>query len=166
MNGYSIMIPFKNILVPTDFSKGFDIALNCAIGIAKSMSSVIHIIHVVEPMVYPADKGFSQVCFAEIEKELENNAYKEMEKIIQKINSTQDELSCTNAPYTLIKTKVLFGKTEDQIIEYAEKNDIDLICIATHGRSGFQHLLFGSTTEKVLRRAKCPVLAVKMKCKK
>ena len=148
------MISFSNILVPTDFSPGFEIAFNYAIGIAKSMKSKLHIVHVIEPAVYPTDKGFSPVAFVDLEKELEANAKTELNKIKEKLSSEGIDF----------KIELLYGKPSQQIIDYAEANGTELICIATHGRSGFEHLLFGSTTEKVLRKSKCPVLAVRMKC--
>ena len=54
-----------------------------------------------------------------------------------------------------------FGAPADQIVEYAEKNNIDLIVMGTHGRSGIEKMWLGSVTEKVLRHAHCPVLVVR-----
>ena len=54
-----------------------------------------------------------------------------------------------------------FGAPANQIVEYAEKNDIDLIVMGTHGRSGLEKMWLGSVTEKVLRQAHCPVLVVR-----
>lgn len=119
------------------------------------MGSELHILHVIEPSVYPTDLGFSQVSFVDLKRELEKNAEIEFDKITSKLKSQ-------NINFV---TACLIGKPSDMIIDYAERNSIDLICIATHGRSGFQHLLFGSTTEKVLRRAKCPVLSVRSNMK-
>ena len=55
------------------------------------------------------------------------------------------------------------GKAYKEILDYAAKNHIDMICIAIHGSSNLENLLFGSTTEKVLRKANCPVLTVRIK---
>ena len=149
------MFKFNQILVPTDFSKCSESALLYAIDLARAFNSVIHVLNVVEPAVYPADLGFSQVSFVELEMELEKNSKAELEKIAHRIREERIEAV----------TATLFGRASDQIIEYSENNKIDAICIATHGRSGFEHLIFGSTTEKVLRKANCPVLSIRTPCK-
>jgi nucleotide-binding universal stress UspA family protein len=56
---------------------------------------------------------------------------------------------------------ILSGMPFLEIIRYAKANDVDLIVIGTHGRSGMEHIIFGSTAEKVVRKAPCPVLSVK-----
>ena len=146
------MFIVKSILVPTDFSDPSNNALSYARELAKGQGAVLHIIHVVEPTVYPADWGYSQVGFVDLEQELRSAAEKELNKIC-------DQLQAEN--FTVVKT-VSSGRPSDEIIRYAAENNIDLISIATHGRSGIEHLLFGSTTERVLRKAPCPVLAVRI----
>lgn len=146
------MFAVTNILVPTDFSEQSNNALNYAKGLAKNSEAVLHIVHVVEPTVYPADWGYSQVGFVDLEHELRAAAEKSLKK-------TQEELQAEG--YT-VEITVLSGRASDEITAYAIKFNIDLISIATHGRSGIEHLLFGSTTERVLRKAPCPVLAVRV----
>jgi nucleotide-binding universal stress UspA family protein len=146
------MINYKNILVPTDFSEGFDIALSHAEEIALMNNARLHIIHIIEPTAFPSDLSFSQVSFVNLEKELEKNALIEIQKIEENLKSKH--IDC--------KTEISYGRASDQIINYSIENDIDLICISTHGRRGLDHLLFGSTTERVLKRAHCPVLAVRI----
>ena len=147
------MIKIKNILVPTDFSKRFTHTLNYAVEIAKSMKSVLHIIHVIEPIVFSSDIVVTNLGLDELPNELEILAKKDFEKIT-------GSLIKKDVKYL---TKVLHGTASEEILEYAGKNHIDLICIATHGRGNFENLLFGSTTEKVLRKASCPVLSVRIK---
>ncbi len=147
-----IMIKFEKILAPTDFSEGFRHAFDYSLELASMMKSELHIVHSIEPSVVPADLGFSQISMVDLEKELEKNARIELEKL-------ENEISDKNVKY---ETAILIGRASDQIVGYAKEYCMDLICIATHGRSGFQHMLFGSTTEKVLRRASCPVLSVRM----
>ena len=59
------------------------------------------------------------------------------------------------------KAEVLIGKPSDQILEYAKKVDAELIVMTTHGYSGLEHMVLGSTTEAVLRKASCPVLSIR-----
>lgn len=146
------MFAVTNILVPTDFSEQSNNALHYAKELAKNSGAVLHLLHIVEPTVYPADWGYSQVGFVDLEQELRAAAEKSLQK-------TQEELEAEGFS---VQTTVLNGRASDEITSYAEKFAIDLISIATHGRSGIEHLLFGSTTERVLRKAPCPVLAVRI----
>jgi nucleotide-binding universal stress UspA family protein len=147
------MYKFNNILVPTDFSDQFDIALNYSTEIAAAVGSTLHIVHVIEPAIMPADAVFSpHAKFVEVEKSIRENAENKMQEIVDKIDT--DNIN--------VKTELVYGKPSDKIIDYAKDNKIDVICIATHGTSGVEHFLFGSTTEKVLRKSPCPVIAVRM----
>jgi len=60
-----------------------------------------------------------------------------------------------------IRVKVLFGRPADKIVEYAMKEEVDLIAMATHGRSDFSRWVFGSVAEKVLRATALPILLVR-----
>ena len=146
------MKKIKNILVPTDFSDGCMFALNYAVGIAKSLNSNLHIVHVIEPIVFSSDIVLTKYGFDELSNELEIYAKKDFGKIAASLKGK-------NVPFV---TKVLHGKAYVKILEYADKHHIDIICIATHGHGNLENLLFGSTTEKVLRKAMCPVLVVRI----
>ena len=146
------MYKFKSILVPTDFSDQFLLSLNYAKELASNTDAVLHIIHVAEHNVYPADLGITQASFIDLEMELNKKSTEQLEKI-------KNQLESEGFKAVL---QISAGRASDKIIEYAYDHKIDLICIATHGRSGLEHFLFGSTTEKVLRKAPCPVLAVRI----
>jgi universal stress protein A len=120
--------------------------------VAKGTNATIHFLHVVEPVVYPADWSYAQVGFADIEQELQENSEKELNALAERLRG--EELR--------VETKVVRGRASDEICAYAAEHDISIIAIGTHGRSGFEHFLFGSTTERVLRKAPCPVLSVKL----
>jgi nucleotide-binding universal stress UspA family protein len=60
-----------------------------------------------------------------------------------------------------VRVEVLFGRPADKIVEYAVKEGVDLIAMATHGRSGFSRWVFGSVAEKVLRAAAIPILLIR-----
>jgi len=149
------MKKIKNILVPTDFSETFNHTLNYAVEIAKSMDATLHIIHVIEPIVFSSDIVMTKYGLDELRNELEIYAKKDLEKITALLNEKE-------VPFI---TEVLNGKANEEILNYADRNHIDMICIATHGQGHFENFLFGSTTEKVLRKANCPVLAVRIKNK-
>ena len=145
------MFKFRNILVPTDFSEQFQVSLSYAKELANSMGAQIHIIHVSEHAVYPADLGITQASFIDFDMEINKSSLAQLDALKQELANDDIE----------VIIEVRTGRASEQIIDYAFKNDIDLICIATQGRSGIEHFLFGSTTEKVLRKAPCPVLVVR-----
>ncbi len=147
------MVAFKNILVPIDFSEGSEKALEYAKQVCEKKDVLIHLLHSVEPAVYPADWSYSRVNFAQLEAELLATSVKELEVLAGKLRSEG---------YT-VESEVTTGRGSEVIIAYSKIKNIDLICISTHGRKGFDHFLFGSTTEKVLRKAECPVLVDRIK---
>ena len=145
------MIKFNNILVPTDFSKGSENALNSAKEFAKSFKSKIHVLNVIQNTVYSGGIEFGSFNYSELLKDMEENSSKLMKNISDELESEKiDNLM-----------KIRFGIAANEIINYEIENDIDLIISASHGSGGFEHLLFGSTTEKVLRKAVCPILVVR-----
>jgi nucleotide-binding universal stress UspA family protein len=140
----------KSIMVPIDFSDYSKAALRYAAQFAKHFNSKIFLIYVVEPMIYPADFSMGQVAIPSSDIDLTTRAEEELNKLASEIgNEIQVE--------TIIKT----GKPFVEINETAGEKGIDLIIIATHGHTGVEHLLFGSTAEKVVRKAPCPVLTLR-----
>ena len=146
------MFTVKSLLIPTDFSENASQALGLAKEVARGPQATLHLLHVVEPVVYPADWSYAQVGFADIEQELQENAEKELAALSAKL---RDE------GYT-VDTSVRRGRASDEICAYASECGASIIAIGTHGRSGLEHFLFGSTTERVLRKAPCPVLSVRL----
>jgi len=140
----------KNILVPIDFSDYSKNALKYAVEFAKTFTAKLYLIYVVEPMIYPADFSMGQIAIPSTDIDIQSRAEEEFKKLTNEIDkSLQVE--------TIIKT----GKPFVEINETALEKDIDLIIIATHGHTGVEHLLFGSTAEKVVRKAPCPVLTLR-----
>jgi len=146
------MFTVASLLVPTDFSENAGQALSMAKEIARGSKATLHLLHIVEPVVYPADWSYAQVGFADIEQELQDNAEKELDKLA---TALKDE------GFDVI-TAVRRGRASDEICTYAGDVGNSIIAIGTHGRSGIEHFLFGSTTERVLRKAPCPVLSVRL----
>jgi nucleotide-binding universal stress UspA family protein len=141
----------KNILVPIDFSDYSKNALRYAVQFAKQFKAKMYLIYVVEPMIYPADFSMGQVAIPSMDADLQNRADEEL-KLLAK-NFIDPSIKSE----TLIKT----GKPFVEINETAKEVDADLIIMATHGHTGVEHLLFGSTAEKVVRKAPCPVLTLR-----
>ena len=141
----------KKILVQIDFSDYSKKALQYTVKLAKSFNAELFLVYVIEPMVYPADLSMGQMVIPQSEVNLSEKANSELEELAT--NEIGDSLKYN----ILIKT----GKPFMEIIETATEVDADLIIIATHGHTGVEHLLFGSTSEKVVRKAPCPVLTLR-----
>lgn len=143
---------FKNILVPTDFSEAFNNTLDYAVKIAKPVEATLHIVHVIEPIVFATDLANNKFEIKRFTNELEIHVTKHIKKIKEMIK--ENELTIT--------TSILHGKAYKEILDYADKNQIDMICIAKHAHADLESFLYGSTTKKVLKKAHCPVLTVRI----
>jgi len=141
----------KKVLVPIDFSDYSKSALKYAVNFAKSFNAEIILVYVVEPVIYPPDFSMGQIALPSITTEWDDRARDELQKL------AKSEINEIANVKTIIKT----GKPFVEIIETAKEENIDLIIIATHGHSGVEHILFGSTAEKVVRKAPCPVLTLR-----
>jgi len=142
----------KRILVPIDFSEFSKNALRYAVEFAQNTAAVkLYLVYVVEPIIYPADFSMGQVALPSVELEINSRAKEELENLSKK--EIPESLSCE----IIIKT----GKPFVEINETAKEIDADLIIIASHGHTGVEHILFGSTAEKVIRKAPCPVLSLR-----
>jgi nucleotide-binding universal stress UspA family protein len=144
-------VSINKVLVPIDFSDYSKSALKYAVNFAKSFNAEILLIYVVEPIIYPPDFSMGQIAIPTVNTEWDERAKEELDKL------AKNQIPSDVKVKTIIKT----GKPFVEIIETANEEDIDLIIIATHGHSGVEHILFGSTAEKVVRKAPCPVLTLR-----
>ena len=141
----------KKILVPIDFSDYSKNAFRYSIEFCKCFEPEIILIYVIEPVVYPPDFSLGQIAFPTVDMQLDKRAQEELDKL------AKAEIPAGQKIRTIVKT----GKPFIEIVDTAYEEDVDLIIISSHGHSGVQHILFGSTAEKVVRRAPCPVLTVR-----
>lgn len=142
----------KKILVPIDFSDYSKSALRYSAQFAKLFQSELILVYVVEPILYPPDFSMGQISLPAVNVlEFDKQAKDELEKLVKA--EFNDDLQ--------VRYVVKSGKPFVQIIETAKEEDADLIIISTHGHSGVEHILFGSTAEKVVRKAPCPVLTLR-----
>lgn len=144
-------LPIQRILVPIDFSIHSKNALRYAIPLAEQFGATLHLVYVVEQTIYPADLGFGQVVIPEVEEELRERGFEELKTLVER--EIGGRVNATSAVRT--------GKPHQEILREAEENDIDLIVVATHGHTGVEQILFGSTAMRIVRMAKCPVLTVR-----
>lgn len=141
----------NKILVPIDFSDYSKNALKYAVDFAKNFKAKIYLIYVIEPIIYPADFSIGQVTIPTPDVDMHARAQSELDSLARSFTESSVEVE------TIIKS----GKPFVEINETATEKNIDLIIIATHGHTGVEHLLFGSTAEKVVRKAPCPVLTLR-----
>ncbi len=146
------MKPFTKILTAIDFSENSECAFDYALTLATQFNAELTIIHVINE---PVDlRGFyvPHISFEQLEKEIEESAVKMMETF------------CNTRLGTFVnyKTSIVTGIPYDEITAAAAKMDASLIVLGTHGRTGLDRILFGSTAERVVRSAECPVLTVRL----
>jgi nucleotide-binding universal stress UspA family protein len=144
-------ILLKRILVPIDFSEYSKNSLRYAVPFARQFGAELILVYVVEPTVYPSDVAFGQMGIPSLERELRERGKVELDRLVEA--HTGEEVA--------VRTMIRTGKPYLEIINVAKEETVDLIIIATHGHSGVEHVLFGSTTEKVVRKAPCPVLTLR-----
>ena len=144
-------LPIKRILVPIDFSVHSKNALRYAVPFSVQFDAELLLVYVVEPTIYPADLSFGQIGIPSLEQELRHRGQAELQRLIEK------QIAGKVRARAIIRT----GKPFLEIIETAREENIDLIIIASHGHTGVEHILFGNTAEKVVRKASCPVLVVR-----
>jgi len=141
----------KRILFPTDFSEGALHALPYALDMARNCNARLYLLHVIYDVATASGLYVPHVSFDEMYKDLEKSAQKELEKFgYEEIKDLKD-----------VEYAVLRGIPYDEILKFAQEKNIDIIVIGTHGRKGLDRFLFGSTAEKVVRYAPCPVLTVR-----
>ena len=141
----------RSILVPIDFSAHSKNALKYAIPLAGQFRASLHLVYVVEPTIYPADLGFGQVVLPGVEDELRHKGAEELEGLIER------EIGKRVKATYVVRT----GSPHHEILLESQEKGVDMIVVATHGHSGVEHILFGSTADRIVRHATCPVLTVR-----
>lgn len=145
------MIEIRQILCPIDFSDYSRRALDHAVAVARWYGAAITALHVVPAVAAVAYAPMAPDETAHVLTPAERDRL-----LLELATFIEAEL----APGVAISAHVMEGPAPDRILAHAEAIDADLLVMGTHGRSGFAHLLLGSVTEKVLRKAACPVLSV------
>jgi nucleotide-binding universal stress UspA family protein len=141
----------RRILVPVDFSEHSKDALRYAVDLGSIFDAELILVFVVESVGYPADLGYGQVALPQIERELTERGRSELERLARE--NVGGKLP--------VRFHVPAGRPFVEILRAAREFEADMIVIATHGHTGVEHILFGSTAEKVVRKAPCPVLVVR-----
>jgi nucleotide-binding universal stress UspA family protein len=147
----------KKILVPVDFSEGAQAALAQAATMARTFHASIDLLHVWQPpplipfpvVVVPSGADSTPVNMEELARTTAGAQMKELAARLRDQGVAE------------VHSLVGIGSPAHEIVELAELGHFDLIVMGTHGRTGVAHAVLGSVAEKVVRRAKCPVLTVR-----
>ncbi len=145
------MLEIKLILCPVDFSEFSIRAYHHALSLAEHYRAELVAQHIVELSRYPyADYGASGGDYQEFCRALREGGKEQLQEFVN--NHTHDEIR----PELVVHQ----GTAPDCILSFAQAHKTDLIVMGTHGQRGFDRLVLGSVTNRVMRRAPCPVLAV------
>lgn len=150
------LLEFKieKILVPLDFSPASVQALDYAVSMAKQFRAAIHLVH-----VYPPDEASSAAGAGHL---LLQSA-----EAIERLNEELTGIHRKHVPtFRPENCHIRAGRPYEQIINLAREINVDLIALSTRGHSGLKHLLLGSTAERVVRNASCPILVVRKRKQK
>jgi nucleotide-binding universal stress UspA family protein len=142
----------KTILFPTDFSNGARAAMDHAISLAKDYQAKLILLYVIQDISIAEWYIPSSISAGELVEDMQKSAWQEMDKWIAEVSKQVKD----------VEKMVVRGVPFVEIIQTAKERNADLIVIGTHGRTGIDHMLFGSTAEKVVRKAACPVLTVRI----
>lgn len=142
----------KTILFPTDFSQGARAAMDHAISLAQDYEAKLILLYVIQDISIAEWYIPSSLSVTDLIEDMEKSAWKEMSiwgaEVAAKVKD--------------VEKMVVRGVPFVEIIKTAKEKNVDLLVIGTHGRTGIDHMLFGSTAEKVVRKATCPVLTVRI----
>lgn len=139
---------FKTILYPTDYSEPSGIALAYAVALAHAQAARLVVLHAVETL------GPENVTYGEIASRPQPDGYRQ--RLWNDLHQVRPSLPDVHMEYLLSE-----ADPAEAILRIAEKSQCDLIVMGSHGRGGLKCWLMGSVAEKVVRRARCPVLVVK-----
>jgi nucleotide-binding universal stress UspA family protein len=143
----------KTILVPTDFSEDADAALDAAVELAKAFDAKLELFHAFHLEVPPIYGGFGGDF---------SNPQDILEPVRQAAEGSMDDLVAKVAARGAnVRGRVVMEHAARAILDEAERVLADLIVMGTRGLSGLEHLVLGSTAERVIRMAHCPVLTIR-----
>jgi len=141
----------RHVLCPVDFSETSRAALRYAVGMCARFDAELTLLHVFQPPGFTLPEGMVVAgadAFATLMRDVE-------------VALTTWRQEAERLGGRAVKTDTAMGSTHPEIVRYADEHAVDLVVIGTHGRTGIAHALLGSTAEKIVRYAHCPVLTVR-----
>ena len=142
------MVNFAKILFPLDFSPAAPLVARHVAAMADKFQAELHVIHVIPTYDRHAFASYGKV----------------MDEIKQRTGGELNKFVAEHLKDIRAKTEVVSGHTGRQILEYANKQNISLIIMGTHGRSEISQLIFGSVAQRVVQSATIPVMTINPVC--
>ncbi|MBE9574049.1 MAG: universal stress protein [Proteobacteria bacterium] len=146
---------YKKVLFCTDFSENADYAFEFAYGIAKRDEGLLYILHVIP---YNPNQAYAESFITT--EDLEKIQKSIQEDLVNKYRERYEEKIENEIKFEIITRG---GREDEEILEFAEKEKVDLIVTGTHGRTGIEHVFFGSVAERVSRHSRFPVFVIPSK---
>lgn len=142
----------KSILFPTDFSEGSAEALKYAVEFAKKYDAKLYVIHIIYDVAKASGWYVPHISMDKLYQDIQEGAKKELDNFgVQELSGIKN-----------IERVVITGIPHQEIVAFANSKKVDMIILGTHGRTGIDRILFGSTAAQVVRNAPCPVLTVRL----
>lgn len=148
-----VQLKVNHVLIPIDFSDPSRKAFYLGLKFARIFDAKTSVLHVVEPIA-SFDSGEDMEKQAEAVRRVE-------EGVKRRVNDLFEAGGLAEVDRRKVKVEIRAGKPYMEILRFAYQNDVDLIVMGSHGHTGVKHMLIGSQTEKVVRRAHCMVLTIK-----
>ena len=142
---------FKKILITTDFSDYSFYAIPYAVELAEKFKARLTLMHVIEPIITPADFAWGGYNVTELENKTREYAEENLQKALR--DRIPEGMKA--------EVSLAFGNPFKEVVQFAKDENFDLIVISTHGLTGLSHIIFGSTTEKIVRKSPVPVLTIR-----
>lgn len=143
-------MPPRRILVGCDFSPDSQLALEHALAYARELRSEVHLLHAIEPTLYGHIDASTGALAADLERAVESAVRSRLERLAPP----------ETRQWCQIKTVFASGYPYEEITRHAASHEVDLIVLGLRGHSLLDRMLLGSTADRVIRKAHCPVLAV------
>jgi len=138
---------YDSILIPTDGSSGMASVAEQALALAEQFGASVHVLYVVDDRAY-----------ASVPDDARHRIRETLEADGQTATKTIAERAVDRG--LAVSREVRWGNPPGAILAYADENEIDLVVMGTHGRTGYERYLLGSVAEKVVRMAKRPVMTI------
>ena len=149
------MQEITTIVTPVDFSDNADKIARAAAYVAGKFGARLHLVFVVQNFEDYSGFFVPPVNLPNLEEEIFESAQHRMEEFVE-----TNRKAITDAGVTDLHSKVLAGDVTDEILQYVEDNNCNLIIMGTHGYKGLERIMFGSVADKVVKTACCPVMTI------
>ncbi len=149
------MLNIQNVITPIDFSENAETVVEAAVEVAKRFDAQLKLVFIVQGFEDYSGFFVPPVNLPSIEEELFQSAQQRMDQFLEE----HKELFAKNG-IEKVESDVLRGDVAEEILDYANDQNSDLIVMGTHGYKGLERVMFGSVADKVVKSACCPVMTI------